>query len=493
MSKAERDLYRSDALAYNIFIAEELELCSDPETGFQYFWDNYAVHSPTGGGGAEALPSFKFQSELARTITNGDHIFLKPRRMGVTLQVGCHYAVWVATIKKGGEAADIKVVSIGQTEADEVINTCKMILRALPDYLKVGYGTQAKDKDGTAGKENNSHITFPEREHASIRALTSSGARSFKATVLIIDEQAWQADADATWTASMHATEGGGQTIVISTGNGKTGRGKVFQDLYWKAKKDNFMTAHFLPWWAREDRNQEWYEDQKKKATSLEKLQQELPATEEEAFAGYSEDSAYPVSQIIKAQEIGEKYDGLTGTDQQLIPESGIIAGIDWGKNSAAAIIVPLAGFGFWQVDEITSRKSDAETFARNVIEKAQYWANVFGTTFETVAYDAAGSQQMESFARIAQDIDVNIVAIPFGKYKLKTIQFTKLLLRRSNENDQSCYLAISPRCQVTAEQMTNIKHKDNGDFKKGDDHNIDALIAGLAISGVEWDNYSKS
>jgi hypothetical protein len=481
---AEVELLNNDALAYQIFTEEEQQKVSNPDTGFQYFLENYGIHQPADGGAPEPLQLWAYQPKMGAKMAKGkDVICLKSRRIGFTLIV-CHYLVWTAGLRADTPGARCIAISKNQRDADELIATCRLIVDCLPDYLQLPTGQEGKDGQGRSGRETMSYFNFPTRAGASIRSLpsSSSSARGYTATLLFIDELAFHNDAKEVWVAAKPITEGGGQVIIGSTGNGRYGNGGYFAELWDKAEREEVMTPIFIPWYERKDRSEEWYA-QALKTMPDDKFRQEYPANPDEAFAGGSEDLAFSTTAISEAERLGQELDQQLAAGEIPEPDGGAIQiGIDWGLNSASVVVYPLAGYGFYIADELVSNTDDAETFSTKAIEKAGQYGKL-----ERAFYDAAGAQQMKSFSRIAPP-SIRITGIPFGKYKTRSVEFLRLLLKRTKAGEERTYIAISPRCQVTLGQLREIRQMKDGSLEKGNDHSVDALLAGLAKAAVHYD-----
>jgi hypothetical protein len=86
---------------------------------------------------------------------------------------------------------------------------------------------------------------------------TRSAGRGIAATLVVIDEQAWQEYARLIWTAVLPTlATTGGRLIIMSSANG---RGNLFHEL-WQAAQvpDSGWSAHFLPWDVHPDWGDEW-------------------------------------------------------------------------------------------------------------------------------------------------------------------------------------------------------------------------------------------
>lgn len=488
--QAELDLLQEDEMAYSVFVQEEREKVS---SSFLYFLENYASHIPADGGSSQPLQMWAYQPKMAEALVGGnDVVCLKSRRIGFTLIV-CHLLVWTAGLSKKTPGATCIAISKNQRDADQLLETCRKIIDSLPDYLRPAVGAEAKDEQGRVGRETTRHFSFPERSGASIRSLpaSSSAARSYTATLLFLDELAFHPNSEEVWISSKPTTEGGGQVIVGSTGNGTSGDGKQFYHLWQQGESDpDVISPLFIPWYEREDRSQEWYDQVEKTMPSQDAMTQEYPADPEDAFRRNADTLAFSSSNLSAAERLGKHYDELLAGGAMPEPHGGVQIGIDWGLNSAVCVVYPLAGFGFYIADEYASNQDDAETFSTKAIDLGSKYSK--GQGLERAFYDAAGAQQMKSFARVAP-AEVRITGIPFGKFKQRSVEFIRLLLKRTAAEEEIGYLAISRRCTETIRQLRDIQQGEDGKLQKGSDHSCDALIAGLAQAAVQWDREFKN
>lgn len=80
------------------------------------------------------------------------------------------------------------------------------------------------------------------------QSATRKAGRGIPATLVVLDEQAWQEYADLIWTAvlpTLATTEG--RLLVLSTPNGY---GNLFHRLWDEAQREDAgWSPHFLPWW----------------------------------------------------------------------------------------------------------------------------------------------------------------------------------------------------------------------------------------------------
>jgi len=194
---------------------------------------------------------------------------LKARQLGVSWLVAI-YVLWLALFRPG---TTVLLVSIGQREADELLDKVKFILRHLPPWLRP-HGTVPLARS----------ITFA--NGSEIESLPSSGAtgRSRTASLVVLDEHAWQANDVDIWTA-IEPTVEAGQLLSVSTGNGL---GPLHTRLYKGAVEGvNGFVPVFIPWTAHPDRDEEWERQERARmsvSNQPQLFEQEYPSNDVEAF-----------------------------------------------------------------------------------------------------------------------------------------------------------------------------------------------------------------
>ena len=108
--------------------------------------------------------------------------------------------------------------------------------------------------------QNRFSLEFANGGRVITQPATRGAGRGIPATLVIIDEQAWQEYAREVYTAVLPTlSTTGGRLIVLSTPNG---RGNLFHEL-WETAQDsgNGWSCHFLPWTVHPDWDQEWAAD----------------------------------------------------------------------------------------------------------------------------------------------------------------------------------------------------------------------------------------
>lgn len=488
LSKKELIRLAQDQEFSALFWEQERRLISRPgREGFLYFLENYGSHRPTGGGSVEPLDLWQYQREsMAPALAEEKAVIcLKARRVGFTL-ITIHYMVWMAAFKADAPSARCVAISKNAEDASALLDTARLIVSHIPVQIRPETGARSgtRGPDGKLGRDNTRQFSFPARGSQLQSFASSKGAgRSHAATILFLDELAWVPDgkAEDIWVSALPTTEGGGQVVVGSTGQGRFGDGATFAQL-WDAASSGQSPARpiFVSWRDRADRTppEEWYEETRKLIGDDTKMRQEYPETPEEALSGNVEGLAYTTEHINAAESWARQIeeDGLPD------PAGGAVwLGIDWGANSAAVLVYPLAGDCLYIADEYVSATDDAETFSRDALKTADQYGKL-----DQAFYDAAGAQPMRSFARMAPGLTVT--AVPFGNYKRQTVEHLRMLLKRAADKEQTGAIAISPRCETLLAQLRNLRVRDDGSIdKKLPDHTHDALIAALAEHGEVW------
>ena len=242
----------------------------------------------------EGKSKFKLWIEQKRAlngiIAHRLNIILKARQLGMTWLV-LWYALWGMIFRVG-----FTVVALSRRDDDamELVNRLRFMLNNLPSWIctegKVfipGYtgvvwnATAHEMEIYRADGELSRFIAMP--------AAQDSG-RSFTASLVILDEWAFQQFAQQIWTASYPTINRptGGKVIGLSTAKRMT----LFHDIWLKPDDYGFFKI-FLNWRADPRRTNEWYAATKKALAAGQKYMQEYPATEEEAFSA-GEGTAFP-------------------------------------------------------------------------------------------------------------------------------------------------------------------------------------------------------
>lgn len=219
-------------------------------------------------------------------------IVLKARQLGLSW-LALAFAVHGLVFQPG---YSVVALSKREDEAKELVRRVKLILEYLPPFI-----IRKKDKNlpenyrGPTWDATTTYVSVYHPESkvpAMFTSFTSSpdSARSFTASLVILDEWAFQMYAQEIWAAAYPVINRptGGKVIGISTAK----IGSFFEEVWRGAMKGtNKFHPVFLPWYSDPRRTQQWYEDSKAALPSSHL--QEYPATPDEAFSSGSA-TAFP-------------------------------------------------------------------------------------------------------------------------------------------------------------------------------------------------------
>jgi hypothetical protein len=481
-----------------------------------YLIEQYgSIEPPTGA----PIPFELWDEQIGvlNTLSKEERIYvLKARRLGLSWLV-LHYALWIAGFDIAGLHARILFLSKNQGDAGKMLERVKRIHGRLPAFLRPVIG------------DSDSATTFDIRA-ASILSLpaTPSAARQETAALVVLDEFAFVKDGKAgdIWTAVQPTIEGGGKIAVVSTGNGTTGDGAQFADLWLKAQAgESEGRAVFLPWTVRPDRTQEWVDKERTNYESDEAFDAEYPLEPEQALAGDRSIKVYPPEGIAAATKIGAAL--WDSPIRQALIEEGIEIGTDWGDfQTFTTYAVALPGGGIYFIDELVQPHIEPQRASWRILRHDPGGVrDVQGGKAPMIASraDASPAGTNASFISVLMEaqnddelrgrIPEQHVRVPFGVYKegggdtkgVNTAAFLKWLFRRSADlvekggsvESAHAVIAIHPRCKLLLSQLPNLerdpktgkirkpsldpKHPERGD------HGCDSMIPTAAGRAKEW------
>ncbi len=222
------------------------------------------------------------QSNVVGTfLTERLTIVLKARQLGLTW-LALAYAVWNMVFKPGFSAIGL---SKREVDAKELVRRVEFILRYLPDWMVVEKKHRPKGWKGPTWTATSLSITIehPQTEASWFQSLTASkdSGRSFTASLVILDEWAFQPFAEDIYSAAYPAINrpDGGQVIGLSTGR----RGTFFEKMWsGSLNKENSFVPIFLNWRSDPRRTDEWYNKTKTDLPNTHRA--EYPETPDDAF-----------------------------------------------------------------------------------------------------------------------------------------------------------------------------------------------------------------
>lgn len=219
---------------------------------------------------------------LAEIADNRLNIILKARQLGITW-LSLWFALWNMIFTVG---FTVVALSRRDDEAKELIRRMEFMLENLPSWLIIRKQDAPKDYEGIMWDSITHEVMIirADSEDSRIVAMPSAkdSGRSFTASLVILDEWAFQQWAEEIWTASYPTINRptGGKVIGLSTAKKNT----LFENIWYHAHDYNFHRI-FLSWRADPRRTDEWYEQTKKALCVNKKYLQEYPSTPEEAFS----------------------------------------------------------------------------------------------------------------------------------------------------------------------------------------------------------------
>ena len=241
-------------------------------------------------------------------------VLLKARQLGLTWLYLC-YLLWLMLFRP---VSVIGIFSRIETDAKELLDTrLKGIYERLPSWMQASY---IKVDNTTRWELGNGSTAM---------AFATTGGRQYTFSYILVDEADYQPDLKALLQATKPAVDAGGSLALISTAD----KGKpesLFKSIYRQGKQNlNEYHAIFLPWSARPERTQAWYEAQKRdclaNTTVLDDVHQEYPATDTEALAPRSLDKRIPHEwlEAIYSERDGNNPLGIPGCTVYVEPEEG--------------------------------------------------------------------------------------------------------------------------------------------------------------------------
>ena len=244
---------------------EELAKCSvDP---WHWIINYVRISDPVKGNiRFENWPHLK--TLVAATFTESRIIVLKARQIGVSW-IYAALALWFSRFRPN---ATIVVISKDGSASTRFKWRCDFINRNLPMWMTI-----------PVGRNNDTEFEFPSNDSRILSfAAGEEAGRSESASVVILDEWAFQEYARTIYTAILPTVEHG-KLIGISTANGK---GNLFYEIWEKASlgKNSFLPI-FIKYNVRPGRDKAWWDKALKDAESPGKHRQEYPLTVADAFA----------------------------------------------------------------------------------------------------------------------------------------------------------------------------------------------------------------
>ena len=214
------------------YINSERQKCIDD---ISYFAENYGLISGPGGSGIIPFKLEIYQKELLRSFASDKYIICnKARQLGVSTSL-MFYSLWLSIFSTGKRCL---VVAHRKESAEEYITKLKTAYEFLPAWLKPACTLYSK-----------STIEFETK--SSVKAITSNphAARSFSATVFLVDEAAFIPKCDEVIKGLLPTISASdGKLIAISTPNGNSDQNWFYTTFTMAKSGVNGWKWFELPW-----------------------------------------------------------------------------------------------------------------------------------------------------------------------------------------------------------------------------------------------------
>ena len=239
---------------------QEFVKCADPDTGPEYFMDNYFyIQHPVKG--KMLYHPFEYQQRLINAYhKNRFSISLMPRQTGKTTSAA-GYLLWRAMFKPD---STILIAAHKYTGAQEIMQRIRYAYELCPDFIRAGVVSYNK---GSIDFENGSRIVS--------QTTTETTGRGMSITLLYCDEFAFVRPTIARefWTSISPTLSTGGKAIITSTPNSDEDQ---FAFIWKQANKNiddygnptdnglgvNGFFAYQADWWEHPDRDEKWKEEE---------------------------------------------------------------------------------------------------------------------------------------------------------------------------------------------------------------------------------------
>ena len=236
-------------------IAKEFQRCKNDPV---YFIKTYVrISHPQRG--LIRFNLYPFQENLIRLYeTHRQIIVVKGRQLGISTLTSA-YILWFTMFHQ-----EKMVLSIATKEkvASKIVQRARRMFEFLPDFLK-----NQKFKDGDNlykfSKDSTTSYMFEKVGSQAVASGTTKDAgRSDAVSLLVIDEAAHVENMDDTWTALAPTMAAGGRCIAFSSPNGQNNWFYKTYDNAIKGENDFFPVK--LPWQVHPERDQAWFEEEKR-------------------------------------------------------------------------------------------------------------------------------------------------------------------------------------------------------------------------------------
>lgn len=252
---------------------------------------------------------------LGQMISRRQLIILKARQLGITW-LCLAYALWLMVFRP---AATVLLFSLRDKEAMELLSRLSGMYQRLPQWAQC------------EGIEiDNAHEWKLSNGSRAIASTTTAGGRSLTGTIALVDEADFINNLAAFLNAAKPTIDAGGKIFLLSTVD-KSRPLSTFKIMFRAARrKASAYKAIFLPWHARPERDQAWYEriaaDMRLQGNGDDDLYQEYPATVDQALAPLQKNKRFKLAWLERAatvQPVMDEHSWLPGLRVYVAPQQG--------------------------------------------------------------------------------------------------------------------------------------------------------------------------
>lgn len=270
---------------------EEIGKCYYSPVYFAHHYCHiYSKNKPAPGQvkavGGRWIPFKLWPAQGPAMLSLRDHrqvIWLKARQLGMTwLALAC--ALHALLYSPG---STVLLFSLRDLEAIELLKRLRGMYALLPEWMKVR-------GDSEGGKHE-----WPLSNGSRCLAFPTTAGDSYTANLVIVDEADLVPDLERLLSSAQPTIDGGGQILLLSRSNKKAPL-STFKTIY-RSARDGTSPWHpvFLPWHARPDRDEQWYENERRNSLaqtgSVDSLWEQYPASDEQALAANTLDKRIPL------------------------------------------------------------------------------------------------------------------------------------------------------------------------------------------------------
>ncbi len=217
-------------------------------TNASYFINTY-VKIPHPVQGMIKFNTFDFQDECLKAFQeNREVIVNKSRQLGLST-ICAAYALWMALFQK---EKNVLIIATRLETAKLFIKKVRSMYQSLPSWLIMP----------SLDAESVRYLEFSNGSRIKAEPTSPDAGRGESLSLLIVDEAAHVDDIEDIWLGLQPTLSTGGSAILLST---PSGVGTLFHRIWDGAKngKNNFKAIE-LPWTVHPERDEEWFEEQRK-------------------------------------------------------------------------------------------------------------------------------------------------------------------------------------------------------------------------------------